>query len=61
MAQDAFTALDIQLDTALTAAALPAHHADPFDRVLVAQAQAEGIPIVTADESIKEYAVETIW
>jgi PIN domain nuclease of toxin-antitoxin system len=61
MAQDAFVALDIQLGHVLTAAALPAFHADPFDRVLVAQAQAEGIPIVTADDAFKHYAVDTIW
>ena len=61
MAQDAFVSLDIQLGHVLAAAALPAHHADPFDRILIAQAQAERIPILTADETIRRYAVETIW
>ena len=36
-------------------------HRDPFDRLLVAQAQVEGIPIVTADPAIAQYDVETIW
>lgn len=61
MSQDGFVALDIQLGHVLSAAGLPPHHADPFDRVLVAQALAEGIPIVTADERIKQYRVDTIW
>jgi PIN domain nuclease of toxin-antitoxin system len=42
-------------------AALPAVHKDPFDRLLVAQAQHEDMTIVTADEQISEYEVRTIW
>jgi len=42
-------------------AALPALHKDPFDRMLVAQAQHEGMTIVTADEQIAKYQVRTIW
>ena len=40
---------------------LPAHHTDPFDRMLVAQAQIEKRCILTADEQITRYDVETIW
>jgi PIN domain nuclease of toxin-antitoxin system len=61
MSQDGFVALDIQLGHVLAAASLPTHHTDPFDRVLVAQAQAEGIPVITSDEAIKKYDVDTIW
>jgi PIN domain nuclease of toxin-antitoxin system len=39
---------------------LPFHHRDPFDRLLVAQAQLEGLPIVTVDPRIRLYDVETI-
>lgn len=39
---------------------LPAHHRDPFDRLLIAQAQVEGIPIVTADPVFTRYDVEVI-
>ena len=39
------------------AGSLPPHHADPFDRMIVAQAQAEGLTIVTRDPSLKRYAV----
>lgn len=39
---------------------LPEHHKDPFDRLLIAQAQVEGIPIVTGDGSFTRYDVEVI-
>lgn len=44
----------------LRAAELPAHHKDPFDRVIVAQAQTLGIPLITADAAVKRYDVEII-
>lgn len=53
--------LDVALSHALRAGALPEIHADPFDRMLVAQAQIEGLPILTADPAIARYEVETIW
>lgn len=40
---------------------LPPLHRDPFDRMLVCQALEEGIPIVTRDEIIPRYPVQTIW
>jgi PIN domain nuclease of toxin-antitoxin system len=40
---------------------LPHLHRDPFDRMLVCQALGEGIPIVTCDEAIPSYPVQTIW
>lgn len=46
---------------AVRAAGLPMIHTDPFDRMLVAQGQLEGIPIVTTDAEVKRYDVETIW
>jgi PIN domain nuclease of toxin-antitoxin system len=55
------TGLDVALSHALRAGALPEIHADPFDRLLVAQAQLEGLPILTADPAIAPYEVETIW
>lgn len=39
---------------------LPQHHKDPFDRMLVAQAQAEGLTIVTRDQHIPMYGVHTL-
>jgi PIN domain nuclease of toxin-antitoxin system len=40
---------------------LPRLHRDPFDRILVCQAIAEGMAIVTPDELIRQYPVRTIW
>jgi PIN domain nuclease of toxin-antitoxin system len=40
---------------------LPWHHADPFDRLLVAQAMVQGIPIVTRDPEIARYQVQVVW
>ena len=45
---------------ALAAATLPPHHRDPFDRVLVAQAQLEGLTLVTADARLTRYDVRLI-
>jgi PIN domain nuclease of toxin-antitoxin system len=40
---------------------LPAHHRDPFDRLLIAQAMTEQLPIITADKRFDDYAVEIRW
>ena len=43
---------------ALHVASLPAHHRDPFDRLLIAQAQIEGLTILTADREFAQYDVQ---
>jgi PIN domain nuclease of toxin-antitoxin system len=43
------------------AASLPPHHRDPFDRMLVAQAQSEGLTLVTHDRLLEPYDVEVLW
>jgi PIN domain nuclease of toxin-antitoxin system len=40
---------------------MPFHHKDPFDRMLIAQASYEGIPIVSADEQFDAYRIKRIW
>jgi PIN domain nuclease of toxin-antitoxin system len=40
---------------------LPFHHRDPFDRLLVAQALAENVPIVSADTALDPYGVRRLW
>lgn len=40
---------------------LPHYHRDPFDRMLVAQARAEDLVLLTADHNLEKYPVETIW
>ena len=42
-------------------ASLPPHHRDPFDRMLVAQATHDGVPIVSRDAQIAQYQVQVIW
>ncbi len=54
------TPLAISHAHALRVSELPLHHRDPFGRLLVAQAQLEGLPILTADRALKDYDVETI-
>jgi PIN domain nuclease of toxin-antitoxin system len=54
-------AFPLALDHVLAAANLPAHLRDPFDRMLVAQAQVERLPIVTRDPQIGKYGGDTIW
>ena len=53
--------LPVSLRHAVGVADLPNHHRDPFDRLIVAQALAEGIPVLTADPLVTRYPVETIW
>lgn len=57
----AMTPLPIYLPHALRVARLPPHHGDPFDRLLVAQCQIEGLPLMTADAAIAAYDVDVIW
>ena len=64
--EDRRTLMDLELlpvdhRHALRLATLPPIHGDPFDRLLVAQSQVEGIPLVTGDRRIREYSVEVIW
>ena len=53
-------ALPIEHSHALQVGSLPRHHRDPFDRLLIAQAQLEDLPILTSDEVFASYDVETI-
>lgn len=53
--------LPIHMTHALRASTLPQHHRDPFDRMLVAQGQVEGVPILTADPNIARYEVAVVW
>ncbi len=58
--EEGFAKLPISFFHGERAGSLPALHRDPFDRMLIAQAQAEGLDIVTADERIGSYAVRTV-
>jgi PIN domain nuclease of toxin-antitoxin system len=56
-----FTELAITLQHADRYAALPPHHADPFDRLLIAQAMTEKATLVTHDAAFKPYDVNVLW
>ncbi len=56
-----FEKLPIGFPHAEAAARLPPHHADPFDRMLVAQARIEGLTLVTHDRRLGRYEVELLW
>jgi len=53
--------LPIEHSHALRVASLPLHHRDPFDRLLVAQAQVERLPLLSADKQLARYDVEILW
>ncbi|HEY0780864.1 MAG TPA: type II toxin-antitoxin system VapC family toxin [Thermoanaerobaculia bacterium] len=59
--ENGVASLPIRQSHALRAAALPLHHRDPFDRILVAQAQIEELTLVTADPVLSKYEVKILW
>lgn len=56
-----FLPLDVTSQHALAVRELPDLHRDPFDRLLVAQARAERLTVVTRDRAIQRYDVPTVW
>jgi PIN domain nuclease of toxin-antitoxin system len=53
--------LPVTLQHIRAAAALPFHHGDPFDRMLIAQANTEHLRLVSGDEKMRLYAVDILW
>ncbi|WP_330202836.1 type II toxin-antitoxin system VapC family toxin [Cyanobacterium sp. Dongsha4] len=53
--------LSIELEHIWELKNLPLHHKDPFDRILIAQAIIEKIPILTIDSIFHNYSINTIW
>ena len=60
VAANDFATLAITADHAMAAGRLPTHHADPFDRMLIAQAQMEDFTLVSVDRRFAEYEVELL-
>jgi PIN domain nuclease of toxin-antitoxin system len=58
---DDFTELPVTLAHSTRLAALAPHHADPFDRMIVAQALVERATLVSHDRALEPYGVDTIW
>lgn len=61
MAMEGFELLAISADHAIRAGLLPGPHQDPFDRMLIAQAQAENVPVITNEKVFESYGVRRIW
>jgi PIN domain nuclease of toxin-antitoxin system len=61
LADQSFSTLDMTLDHAERAGALPGAHRDPFDRMLIAQAQAENLTLVSNEEVFDTYGVNRLW
>lgn len=60
MRRDAVDGLPVTHAHALHVASLPRHHADPFDRILIAQSQLEDVPLATADRHVDSYDVAVV-
>ena len=61
LVRERFESLPISADHAVRAGLLPGPHKDPFDRMLIAQAQAENIPILSNDAAFDTYSVRRLW
>jgi len=61
MAAFGHISLAIEQRHTLRVAELPPHHKDPFDRILIAQAQLEGVHFITADRALAAYDVPIFW
>jgi len=61
LARGGFTPLPVEHAHALRVAELPLHHRDPFDRLLIAQAQLEGATVATGDPQFLLYDVDILW
>ena len=60
MKRTGMTPLPVLHRHALRVASLPPHHGDPFDRLLIAQAQLEQVPVLTADSAFRRYDVDVL-
>lgn len=61
MSLNSMTSLNIELKHLDVIATLPLHHRDPFDRLLIAQAMVEGLPIVGVDAAFDAYEIQRLW
>ena len=61
MLREGFNALPITAEHGIRAGLLPGPHQDPFDRVLIAQAQAENVPVVTNERTFETYGLRRAW
>jgi len=60
IATNSLLPLAVTVSHAVAAAALPAYHSDPFDRMLIAQAEVESLTLITYDARLREYGVNML-
>jgi len=61
IARNNFDLLPVSIDHAAAVSVLPFHHRDPFDRMLIAQAMVEDMPILSRDLAFEAYPVTRLW
>jgi PIN domain nuclease of toxin-antitoxin system len=61
MSLNGFEQLEISYRQIMRCASMPRHHGDPFDRLLVAQAQEEKLPLVSRDTAFDAYGIKRVW
>jgi PIN domain nuclease of toxin-antitoxin system len=61
IARNNFDILPMSVDHAAAVSVLPFHHRDPFDRMLIAQAMVEHVPIVSGDTAFDAYPITRLW
>ena len=61
IAGEGMTVIPVTPEHAIIVAQLPFHHRDPFDRLLIAQAIGENLPIISADSAFDRYGVQRVW
>lgn len=61
MAINKINLLSLSIPHTAVMSTLPFHHKDPFDRLLIAQAMAEGIPIIIRDAMFDAYSIQRLW
>lgn len=61
MEREGFQLLPVSVDHAIRGGLLPGPHNDPFDRMLIAQAQAENLPIISNEAAFDAYGVRRVW
>ena len=61
LSANGFSLLDLRFDHVVRVVDLPLHHGDPFDRLLVAQALADDLTVVSADRTFRKYEVGVLW
>ena len=61
LTENGITILAVRYEDVLTLEQLESHHGDPFDRIVIAQAIANDMKLLTEDATIRKYSVQTVW